>query len=179
MSTRRIYAGIGTLALIGGLAACGTAGGSAAPAAAPAVTQTVAPAPTVTDTAPPPQVIINNNNPAPAPTQTVYAPAPVYAQANPWSVAVAYTTDINNGDNYDAWNMLSASVQQGWNGNYDTYVANFNPLSFDNVTEVSESGDAVTFTFDLDNHTTGYDTPYTCTFTVDGGIITSSASSQN
>ena len=64
-------------------------------------------------------------------------------------------------------------------GNYDTYVANFNPLSFDNVTEVSESGGTVTFTFDLDNHATGYDAPYTCTFTVDGGIITSSASYQN
>ena len=182
MSINTIYAGIGALALIGGLAACGTAGGSAAPAVAPVVTQTVAPAPAVTVTASPPQVIINNNNnpaPAPAPAQTVYVPAPVDAQADPWSVAVAYTNDINAGDNYDAWNMLSASVQRGWNGNYDTYVANFNPLSFDNVTEVSESGDAVTFTFDLDNHTTGYDEPYTCTFTVDGGIITSSTSYQN
>ena len=69
----------------------------------------------MTGTAPPPQVIINNNNPAPAPAQTVYAPAPVYAQADPWSVAVAYTTDINNGDNYDAWNMLSEVFSASFN----------------------------------------------------------------
>ena len=41
--------------------------------------------------------------------------------------------------------------------------------------EVSESGDAVTFTFDLHNHSTGWDKPYTCTFTVDNGIITGSS----
>ena len=87
---------------------------------------------------------------------------------------MAYTSDINNADNADAWNMLSSSVQAGWNGNYATYVANFNPLSFDNVSLVSESGDAVTFTFYLHNHDTGQMVQHTCTFTVDNGIITSS-----
>jgi hypothetical protein len=154
------------LALAAGisLAACGTTTVTAPPAA-PAATTPAAQAP-----------VIINNNPAPV------APAPVYvapAQSDPWSVAVAYTNDINSSDNWGAWNLLSASVQQGWNGDYDTYVNNFNPLSYDNVTESSESGDAVTFTFDLDNHSTGYDEPYTCTFTVDNGIITSSTSYEN
>jgi hypothetical protein len=168
MSAMRILAGIGTLALIGGLAACGT---SAVPAAAPA------PAATVTATASAPQVVINNNNPAPAPTQTVVvqpaAPAPAYVPASDaWNTAVAYYTAINAGDNWTAWNMLSYSVQGGWNNNYDTYVANFTPLSFDNVSYVSESGDNVTFTFTLHNHSTGYERFQTCTFTVDNGIIT-------
>jgi len=43
--------------------------------------------------------------------------------------------------------------------------------------EVSKSGDAVTFTFDLSN-SAGTNVPYTATFTVDNGIITSSTSSQ-
>ena len=62
MSIKTIFVGLGTLVLIGGLAACGAA---QTPAAAPAgrVTQTVAPgvaspAPTKTVTASPPQIII-------------------------------------------------------------------------------------------------------------------------
>ena len=178
MSAERILAGIGTLALIGGLAACGA---TSAPAAAPAPAVTVTATPTATASAP--QEIINNNNnppPVPAPIQTVVVPAPAlgYAQPNPWSVAVAYTNDINSGDNWDAWNMLNSSVQGGWNGNYYTYVANFTPLSFEDMTYVSESGDSVTFTFYLHNVDTGWREPFNCTFTVDSGIITSSSSYQ-
>jgi hypothetical protein len=106
-------------------------------------------------------------------------PAPVYAQADPWSVAVAYTNDVNTpGGNWAAWSLLGPAVQAGWNSDYNTFVDWADPTSFKNVTYVSESGDTVTFTFDLTNGSTGSDTPYSCTFTVDGGIITSSASSQ-
>jgi hypothetical protein len=137
------------------------------------------------DAAPSPQhiTIQQQNNPAqPPPTHYVPVPGPTQyvpqqpqpVSPDPWSVAVAYTSDINNADNADAWNMLSSSVQAGWNGNYNTYVANFNPLSFDNVSLVSESGDAVTFTFYLHNHDTGQMVLHTCTFTVDNGVITSS-----
>ncbi len=91
-----------------------------------------------------------------------------------WSVALAYTGDINSGDNYDAWNLLSSSVQnQGWGGNYDTYVANFTPLGFDDMTLVSDYGDTVTFTFNLHNVDTGAYLFQTCTYTVDDGLITS------
>ena len=180
MSIKTICAGIGALALLGGLAACGSAGGSAA---APTVTQTVvAPAPVTTTQAAP--IIINQNNgaPAPAPTQTVYAgaPAPVYAaQPDPWSVATEYMNDVNTpGGNWSAWSLLGPSVQSGWNSDYDTFVLWANPTSFRDITFVSESGDVVTFTFDLHNGSTGYSTPYSCTFTVDNGIITSSSSYQ-
>ena len=96
------------------------------------------------------------------------------AASDAWSTAVAYTNDVNAGDNWAAWNLLSPSLQSsGW-GSYSTFVADFTPLSFDNVTESSESGDSVTFTFTLDNHSTG-STKYTvCTYTVDDGIITTS-----
>ena len=73
MSMKRILTGLGALALLGGLAACGSSGGGSA--AAPTVTQTVV-APAATTQAP---IIINQNNnapaPAPTPTQTVYVPA--------------------------------------------------------------------------------------------------------
>jgi hypothetical protein len=179
MRIKTICAGIGALALIGGLAACGSSGGGSA--AAPIVTQAIAPAPVVTVTDSPPQVIINQNNnaPPPVPAQTVYVPAPAYAQANPWSVAVAYTNDVNTpGGNWAAWSLLGPAVQAGWNSDYNTFVDWADPTSFKNLTYVSESGDSVTFTFDLTNGSTGSDTPYSCTFTVNSGIITSSASFQ-
>jgi hypothetical protein len=156
-----------------GLAACGTTVVQPAPVK-PAATTPAATTPAAAASAP--QVIINNNNnPAPAPAPTVVqAPVGPVAQSDPWSVAVAYYTAINNGNNWTAWNMLSSSVQQGWNGNYNTYVANFTPLAFENVTYASESGDSVTFTFTLHNVQTGWTQFTTCTFTVDNGIITSS-----
>jgi hypothetical protein len=155
-----------------GLAACGTTVVQPAPVK-PAATTPAATTPAAAASAP--QVIINNNNPAPAPAPTVVqAPVGPVAQSDPWRVAVAYYTAINSGNNWTAWNMLSSSVQQGWNGNYNTYVANFTPLAFENVTYASESGDSVTFTFTLHNVQTGWTQFTTCTFTVDNGIITSS-----
>ena len=99
-------------------------------------------------------------------------------QSDPWSVVVAYTNDVNTpGGNSAAWNLLGPSVQAGWNSDYNTFVTWADPTSFQNVNEVSESGDTVTFTFDLKNGTYGTDVPYTGTFTVDNGIINSSISS--
>jgi hypothetical protein len=103
-----------------------------------------------------PPVIINNNNPAPAPTVyvPVQPPAAPAAQSDPWSVAVAYTNDVNTpGGNSAAWTLLGPSVQAGWNSNYNTFACLADPTSFRNVNEISESGDTVTFTFDLHNGT--------------------------
>ena len=118
MHTKSILAGLGALALIGGLVACGTA---QAPAAAPApivhVTQTVTAVPTPTVTAKPTPTVTKTV--APVPTRTVYvAPAPagpsgvncgadqngysVYAGANtscPFALNVAASY---NGAAYDA-----------------------------------------------------------------------------
>ena len=160
------------------LAACGTTVVQPAAPVKPAATAPVATTPAAAASAP--QVIINNNNPAPAPTVyvPVQAPAAPAAQSDPWSVAVAYANDVNTpGGNSAAWNLLGPSVQAGWNSNYNTFVAWADPTSFSNVNEVSESGDFVTFTSDLSN-SAGTDVPYTATFTVDNGIITSSTSSQ-
>jgi len=170
-----------------GLAACGTTVVQPAPVK-PAATgyrlpATTPAAPTPAAAAPAPKVIINNNNnPAPAPAPTVYVPVQVPAapavQSDPWSVVVAYTNDVNTpGGNSAAWNLLGPSVQAGWNSDYNTFVTWADPTSFQNVNEVSESGDTVTFTFDLENGTYGTDVPYTDTFTVDNGIITSATSS--
>ena len=172
---------IPAIALAAGLslAACGTTVVQPTPVK-PAATTPAATIPAAAASAP--QVIVNNNNnPAPAPAPTVYvpvqAPAAPGAQSDPWSLALAYTNDVNSpGGNSAAWNLLGPSVQAGWNSNYNTFVAWADPTSFSNVNEVSESGDTVTFTFDLSN-SAGTDVPYTATFTVDNGIITSSTSS--
>ena len=163
------------------LAACGT---TVVQSTAPTHTGTAAPAPTTPSATTPaaaPVIINNNNNAAPAPV--IVVPTPVYVPPNEpasdplWSVAVAYTNDVNNGDVSDAWNMLGPSVQAGWNSSYNTYAAWVHQTLFSNVNEVSKSGDAVTFTFDLSNSACT-NVPYTATFTVDNGIITSSTSSQ-
>ncbi len=77
---KKILAGLGTLALIGGLAACGSAAAPAAAPAAPAVrvTQTVASTPTVTKT-----VV-----PTPTPTVTKTVVTPVYAAPAPAAPAL-------------------------------------------------------------------------------------------
>jgi hypothetical protein len=76
---KKILAGLGTLALIGGLAACGSA---AAPAAAPTVrvTQTVASTPTVTKTVVP--------TPTPTVTKTKTVVTPVYVAPAPAAPAL-------------------------------------------------------------------------------------------
>jgi hypothetical protein len=153
-----------------GLAACGTTVIQPAPVKPAATT----PATTPAAAASAPQIIINNNNAAaPAPTQ----PAQPAAQSDPWSVALAYVNDVNDGGASDVWNMLGPAEQATWNNNYNSLAAWVNQTSITNVNEVSESGDTVTWTFDLSN-SAGTNVPYTATFTVDNGIITSSNSSQ-
>jgi len=161
-----------------GIAACGTAVVQPAAPVKPAATS---PAPTTHAATTPaaaasaPQIIINNNNAAaPAPTQ----PAQPAAQSDQWSVALAYVNDVNDGDASDVWNMLGPAEQATWNNNYNSLAAWVNQTSITNVNEVSESGDTVTWTFDLSN-SAGTNVPYTDTLTVDNGIITSDISSQN
>ena len=153
-----------------GLAACGTTVIQPAPVKPAATT----PATTPAAAASAPQIIINNNNAAaPAPTQ----PAQPAAQSDPWSVALAYVNDVNDGDASDVWNMLGPAEQATWNNNYNSLAAWVNQTSITNVNEVSESGDTVTWTFDLSN-SAGTNVPYTDTLTMENGIITSSTSSQ-
>jgi hypothetical protein len=82
MSIKTICAGIGALALIGGLAACGAAG---SPAAAPTVriTQTVTavPTPTVTKTVAPTPAVTSTVVPASVRTVYVAPSVPAYSPA--------------------------------------------------------------------------------------------------
>lgn len=165
MNIKRVYAGAGILALAAGLSlsACGGT-----------------PAAIVTQAAP---ITINNNNaPASTPTQTVYQPvyqpAPVATQADSWSVVVAYVNDVNDGDSTDAWNLFGPAEQATWNSSYSTFAAWVGQTVVSNTSEVSESGDTMTITFNLSN-SAGTNVPYTATFVVNNGIIISCASSQN
>jgi hypothetical protein len=125
-TTGTIFAGIGTLALIGGLAACGTA---SAPAAAPrpAVTVTAparapaTPMPTVTKTVAPAaspsgQTIIINNNPAPVSVND--PPAPVYYPSGAFldtqtlvdSLADEQADELNAAPSYDYDSADNATI---------------------------------------------------------------------
>jgi len=74
--------------------------------------------------------------------------------------------------------MFGPSVRAGWNDNYNTFAAWVDQTTLNDVIEVGESGGAVTFTLDLSN-SAGTDVPYTDTFNMDNGIITSNIYSQN
>ena len=180
MSINTIRAGIGALALIGGLAACGA---SESPAAAPTVrvTQTVAPTPTVTKTVTPPTPTPTvTKTVAPAPTKTVYvapapaAPAPQLLNAE--AVVTQFYADINDGDFSDAWNLggknIGGSDYAGWVAGYDTTAGvALNTWSYfgsDQVTVqlVATQDDGAVY-------------DYTGTYIVEGGQIVSADIVQN
>ena len=136
------------------------------PAAAPSPA-TPAPAPT--------------EAPAAAPTQApaTAAPAPVYvapAASDAWSTAVAYTNDVNAGDNWAAWNLLSPSLQSSADG---AVTAPLLPTSLRCRSITSPESSAVRRQRDLHVHSGQSQhrlrRSYTvCTYTVDDGIITTS-----
>jgi len=120
MNIKSCYAGLAGLALIGGLAACGSATQAAPPRAAVTVTATPPPTVTVTPTPTPTKtktVVV-------VPAQTVYEPAApaltncgggVYAGANtscPFAlnVAQAYQTDWTPGSAIYAYSPVTGST---------------------------------------------------------------------
>ena len=112
MSIKTICAGIGALALIGGLAACGTAG---SPAAAPTVrvTQTVALMPTVTETVTPTPPPIVTKTVTPAPVRVVYvAPAAPAAPALTACGLGTYNEEVYAGQ--DTSCPFALNVEQVW-----------------------------------------------------------------
>ena len=116
MSIKTICAGIGALALIGGLAACGSAG-SSAPAAVPTVrvTQTVTavPTPTVTVTAKPTPTVTKTKNVV---TPVYVAPPAAYSGFRAVGTGADGEEVYANSNTSDAFalNVESAYVSGGY-----------------------------------------------------------------
>ena len=136
-----------------GLAACSTVTQSAAPAPSPASSSR----PSAT-TAPPTQAPAAPASPAAAPNVT-----------DPWAVVSAYYGDIESGAYSQAWALLNAGATTGQT--YQQFVDGFTCTGAQQLTEVGESGDQVTFDLAATDTCTGQVQHYAGTDTVQDGKI--------
>jgi hypothetical protein len=147
-----------------GLAACSTTtiNPAASPvhsSAPPPPASSAKPAPTVTRTQIKRQTV-------PAPVQTA-PPAPNVT--DPWAVVSAYYGDIESGDYPEAWALLSAGAVTGQT--YQQFVAGFACTGSQQLAEVGESGDQVSFQLAATDNCTGAVQHYAGTDTVANGKI--------
>jgi hypothetical protein len=136
-----------------GLAACSTVTQSAAPAPSPASSSRPS-----APTAPPTQAPAAPASPAAAPNVT-----------DPWAVVSAYYGDIESGDYSQAWALLNAGATTGQT--YQQFVDGFTCTGAQQLTEVGESGDQVTFDLAATDTCTGQVQHYAGTDTVQDGKI--------
>jgi hypothetical protein len=115
------------------------------------------PAPTVTRT---------HIKTVPAPART---PPPTPNVSDPWAVVSAYYGDIESGNYPEAWALLSSGAVTGQT--YQQFVAGFACTGSQQLTEVSESGDQVTFQLEATDDCTGAVQHYAGTDTVSDGKI--------
>jgi hypothetical protein len=160
-----------SLGLALGLAACGSATVQQAPASAPRTSgPTTAPA--------------HSSNPPPAPT-TPSSPGPGAPQSNgnqpnvtnPWAVVSAYYGDIESGDYPQAWALINSGATTGQT--YQQFVGGFTCTGQQQLTEVSQSGNQVTFDLAATNSCNGQVLNFTGTDTVMGGKIVAANVVQN
>jgi hypothetical protein len=142
-----------------GLAACTT------------VTQSAAPAPSPSSSSRPSASAAPSAQAAPA-SPAPAAPASPAAAPNvtdPWAVVSAYYGDIESTDYSQAWALLNAGATTGQT--YQQFVAGFACTGSQQLTEVGESGDQVTFDLAATNSCSGQVQHYTGTDTVQNGKI--------
>ena len=100
------------------------------------------------------------------PAQASAAPSPADS-SDPWTVISAYFQDISQRDYPAAWGLLGPALRTG---TYASFVAGYAGTGQQSVTEISQSGDQVTFTLRSDNPDGTIQT-YQGTETVTGGKI--------
>jgi len=104
----------------------------------PAATKTVTPDPA-------PKTTPSPATPAPAtPSPAPAAPPTAPVQSDPWAIVSEYYGDVTSGDYADAWNLLGPSMQAA-QGGYASFTAGYSGTGSQNVYEVGESGDQVTY----------------------------------
>jgi hypothetical protein len=154
-----------SLGLALGLGACGSGSPPrSAPSSAPASTPSrTAPARPAT---PPPSPSTAPTTPAPAAPQS---PATQPNVTNPWAVVSAYYGDIESRDYPEAWALIDSGATTGQT--YQQFVGGFACTGAQQLAEVSESGDQVTFDLAATNSCNGQVKNFTGTDTVMGGKI--------
>lgn len=149
-------------AVVLGVAACTTVTTSSGPTSpAPPPSSARSPA---SSTAPSATTTPTPQQPAP--------PAPASASPNvtdPWAVVSAYYGDIESGNYSEAWALINSGATTGQT--YQQFVNGFACTGSQNLTEVGESGDQVTFDLDATNSCTGQVQHFTGTDTVQNGRI--------
>jgi hypothetical protein len=160
-----IISGAAVMAAVG-LTACG----ASAPAAQPSAltSRSAPPTPAVTKTIIKHERVVVTHTPSPA-VSTVPDPATVPNVTNPWAVVSAYYGDVESGDFPEAWALLSSGMVTGQT--YQEFVAGYACTGGQDLTELSESGDQVSFDLAATNNCTGTVQYYTGTDTVVNGKI--------
>lgn len=153
-----------------GLAACTTVTTSPGPASpAPSASSS---AKTPSPTAPAPAPSASAPSASATPTQQPAGPGTPASAPNvtdPWAVVSAYYGDLESGNFAEAWALLNSGATTGQT--YQQFVSGFACTGAQSVTEVSESGDQVTFNLDATNSCTGQVQHFTGTDTVQNGKI--------
>src|SRR5215469_17486773 len=162
-----------------GLAACtyevaGPAASPSSPSSPPAAASSAPASPST-----PPATAATSSPPAAAPAATSGSdPAPSQEPAStqtaptvssPWAVVSAYYGEIESGDYQQAWDLISAGAVTGQT--YQQFVNGFACTGAQQLSEVSQSGDQVTFDLDATNSCSGAVQHFTGTDTVLNGKI--------
>lgn len=158
--------GVATL----GLAACTTVTTTQTPPAAPSPpTSTSGPASTSPAPAPPASQAPASHAPAsPAPVGTQPG-QPGSTVTDPWAVVSAYYADIESGHFGQAWDLIGSGATTGQT--YQQFVDGFACTGSQELTELGESGDQVSFALAATNSCTGAVQHFSGTDTVQNGEI--------
>jgi hypothetical protein len=156
---------VATVVLAGtGVTACSASARLTLPTAPSSKSAT--PEPAVTKT------IIKHERTPTSPNPVVSAetsPVTVPNVTNPWAVVSAYYGDVESGDYQEAWALLSSGLVTGQT--FQEFVAGYACTGGQELTELSESGDQVSFDLAATNSCTGAVQYYTGTDTVVNGQI--------
>lgn len=109
--------------------------------------------------------------PKPSPVKTVIINRPVTprAQSDPWAIVSEYYGDVTSSDYANAWALLGPAFQ-GSTGGYGSFVAGYIGTGNQDVTEVGEDGNVVTYYLTSVNPD-GTTQWYSGTATVSRGLI--------
>ena len=114
----------------------------------------------------------SSSTPAHAASPQAAPPAAQPASPNvtdPWAVVSAYYGDIESGDYQQAWALLDSGATTGQT--YQSFVNGFACTGSQEVSEVSSSGDQVTFDLTADDTCNGQVQHFSGTDTVQDGKI--------
>lgn len=144
-----------------GLAACGTTTVTVRP---PATTSRPA-------TSSPSAPGIGTRQAAPAPSSPAAPQSPATSPnvTDPWAVVSAYYGDIESGNYAQAWSLIGSGATTSQT--YQQFVNGFACTGNQQLTEIGESGDQVTFDLAATNSCTGQVQHFAGTDTVQNGTI--------